>query len=1076
VGDLNNFRVEKFDPSGEFLLMFGGEVNKTTGKDICTAIQQESGDICGAGVEGIGDGEFKTKVFERDNFLTIGPDGSVFVGDTNRIQKFSPAGSFQASIPLPAAFTGESVQMLDTDSAGNFYLTTNVCGGCGASFDVQKLDPNGALIGTRPLGVGLVAVALTVDSTDNLFVGIENSGFFDRREVIQFGPDGTPIIHLGEGFAKEKGSISEGKAFFSGLVTNTVTLGGGQDIYLSSRSPSISYVTGFGEPPTKWPPPIDPPTIEAQYAKSVSSDSAVLGAEINPKFWTDTTYYLEYGLGACAAGDCTTTIPAPPGSLLSADVLSASVKTEDIAISGLMPGQTYHYRFVARGTGSAGAPVRGIGGKVGADGAESVFTTPSTPQPRTDCSNQVFRIGASARLPDCRAYEMVTPINKNGTDIVSLINISSQTAKLDQSSADGEKLAYTTSQGFGDAQGTPYMSQYIASRGAAGWTSHGISPTQGISAISIGKRLDLEFRAFTADLCVAALVHATDPSLAPGATENFANVYRRQNCGSEGYETTSTTAPPSGVAGSGYEIEVQGLSADGRCTAYRGPGTGLYQTCDGETRLLSVSPGGESVGKNAAAGTANGGGAIRQNSNAGAINSNGSRVYWTEAEAGAGPLNLRENANEDQSVVVGGKCTEPQKACTLRISSKAAHFWAASPNGSRAIFTTGEVENDAKATLNEFTAADKKTTKIAEGVFGIMGAGVGATRVYFVSDRILIAGSNGEGKSPVADAPNLYFYDAEKSGEDRFRFIGTLTAEDARDQPAFNYSPIAKLPYKHVSRVSRDGSAVAFMSLASLTGYENIDVVNGKPDAEVFVYRADANGGAGALSCASCNPSGQLPEGQPLILENTPTSIQGAALLPPPESELYGTQVISADGRFVFFNSYEAMLPRDTNGVADVNQWEAPGSGECSEGSPSYSPLNGGCISLISSGESPSDSEFVDASPSGADVFFATASSLVAQDPGLIDIYDARQPLAGHPAGFPPPPNPPAACEGEACQGPLAPPDDPTPASSAFEGPGNVAKKPATKKPVAKKHRKKKKQAHRKDRRHRANDNRRAAR
>jgi hypothetical protein len=73
-----------------------------------------------------------------------------------------------------------------------------------------------------------------------------------------------------------------------------------------------------------------------------------------------------------------------------------------------------------------------------------------------------------------------------------------------------------------------------------------------------------------------------------------------------------------------------------------------------------------------------------------------------------------------------------------------------------------------------------------------------------------------------------------------------------------------------------------------------------------------------------------------------------------------------------------------------------------------------------------------DASPSGGDVFFTALSSLLPQDYGLVDLYDAR---AG--GGFPNPP-PPLACVGDACQSPPAPPDYPTPASSTFEGAGNV--------------------------------------
>ncbi|HEY8808877.1 MAG TPA: hypothetical protein VIM28_02545, partial [Solirubrobacterales bacterium] len=63
-------------------------------------------------------------------------------------------------------------------------------------------------------------------------------------------------------------------------------------------------------------------------------------------------------------------------------------------------------------------------------------------------------------------------------------------------------------------------------------------------------------------------------------------------------------------------------------------------------------------------------------------------------------------------------------------------------------------------------------------------------------------------------------------------------------------------------------------------------------------------------------------------------------------------------------------------------------------------------------------------------------SSLLVQDYGLIDVYDARDG-----GGFPPPPLAPASCEGEACQSPPPVPDDPTPASSSFEGAGNVAEK-----------------------------------
>ena len=38
----------------------------------------------------------------------------------------------------------------------------------------------------------------------------------------------------------------------------------------------------------------------------------------------------------------------------------------------------------------------------------------------------------------------------------------------------------------------------------------------------------------------------------------------------------------------------------------------------------------------------------------------------------------------------------------------------------------------------------------------------------------------------------------------------------------------------------------------------------GQPDQEVFLYDAAAEGGAGTLVCASCNPTGARPQRRPL--------------------------------------------------------------------------------------------------------------------------------------------------------------------------------------------------------------------
>ncbi len=65
--------------------------------------------------------------------------------------------------------------------------------------------------------------------------------------------------------------------------------------------------------------------------------------------------------------------------------------------------------------------------------------------------------------------------------------------------------------------------------------------------------------------------------------------------------------------------------------------------------------------------------------------------------------------------------------------------------------------------------------------------------------------------------------------------------------------------------------------------------------------------------------------------------------------------------------------------------------GSCQAGGEGYFPQDGGCLGLVSSGESPEESAFLDASENGNDVFFLTASKLSKRDTDTtLDVYDAR--------------------------------------------------------------------------------------
>ena len=67
------------------------------------------------------------------------------------------------------------------------------------------------------------------------------------------------------------------------------------------------------------------------------------------------------------------------------------------------PGRTYHYRVVASNE---------LGTVYGPD---QTFTTLTAEQ--AACPNEQMRGGFSGRLPDCRAYELVTPPVKSGVPV-----------------------------------------------------------------------------------------------------------------------------------------------------------------------------------------------------------------------------------------------------------------------------------------------------------------------------------------------------------------------------------------------------------------------------------------------------------------------------------------------------------------------------------------------------------------------------------------------------------------------------------------------------------------------------------
>ena len=477
----------------------------------------------------------------------------VYVAFGNRIGQYSAAGVPEASFGFGAV---TSTERLVVDSAGQIYVT-----------DRGDEEPNtGRVVVFGALDIPSVTTgaATGVESESAVFNGVVGpdevaltdchfefvtAAAFATGGFSDLSSGGTAACNPNFGAIPADNNPHAVTAAVSGLVPGT-------NYRVRLVAANANGINRGSNQPLKT---LGPPTIFNEHTASAIFTEATVQALVNPEGLTS-TYHVEYGTGTtygsrtaeAAAGDDETNHPI------------------SVPLVGLTPGSLYHWRVVA---------VNAVGTT---NGPDQTFVTSQTSLANEACVNQVFRTGASAELPDCRAYEMVSPIDKNNTDIVSLINIDSHPVRLDQSSLNGESLTYTTSQGFGDTKGTPYVSQYIASRGADGWSSRGVSPPQGVNPVEIGHRIDLEFRAFTPDLCSGVFVSSTEPLLAPGATQGFRNLYQRTNCGTESYKTLSTAVPGPGEVEGEYEPRIEGITAGGQCavfTAYSALPEPLYESC-----------------------------------------------------------------------------------------------------------------------------------------------------------------------------------------------------------------------------------------------------------------------------------------------------------------------------------------------------------------------------------------------------------------------------------------------------------------------------------------------------------------
>jgi DNA-binding beta-propeller fold protein YncE len=984
-------RVQKFNPAGELLLMFGGEVNKTDHTNVCTKGDLEAGDECGAGTPGTGPSEFSTESY--GNYIAVGADGTVFVGDAGRIQEFNPDGTYKGEIDLTGPLDGSTVDQLAIDLDGYLYVVIKGTNGTDGPF---KLNPSGQIVG--PSFSVDEPQAVAVDSMGNLYVVEDPFGFGDEEKgrVLEFDSSGELLVGAEDSLAESQVFINS--RMLPGIATNVLGDGSGEpgDLYVGmfesvpGPDPS-SLITAYGPLPQFEPAPPAPPTITAQYATAVGTDHAAVGAEINPHFFADTTYRIEYGTGECSEGGCDETADVLLGAERDLPAATAPVQLE-----GLGPGTTYHYRFIA----TAGPyTTKGLGET--AAGGEATFTTRSAGQ---------------EGLSDNRVYEMVSPPDKNNGDVDEGVSDGpGKSVEPLQAATDGSAFTFASFTAFGaEPQGAPSANQYLSRRNpSGGWTTENITPPDEESYLTD------PLRGFSQDLSRAAVV-TLEPPLLPEAAEGFENLYAMDTT-SGALQLATPGTPRIQIDRKSYCVEFAGASQDFSRVIFAAKGAlleedpeapsgyNLYEwSAVGGLSLVSMLPNGNPAQPKDVTGFGAGTtcDTAPLNHLTGAIAADGSRVFWSTAGA-LGALYARVNGEERETIQLDKKQGGS--------ASGGGKFWRASEDGSEVFFTSTRALTPGASSGGtgdlyryDFDAPEGARLSDLSGseVLGVLGANANGNMVYFASDAVLAGNQGPTAGTATANAPNLYLW---REGEG-LRFVATLNGgQDGRDWS----SQFAV----HTARLTPDGEHLAFLSHTPLTGTDTTSQATGNPTSQVYLYDATTN----TLRCASCNPTGARPLGH--------------SGLPGWSTPIDQPRYLSDDGQRVFFESADALSEEDTNGKLDVYEFEVAGKGTCTASFPTYSPVSGGCLELLSSGESTADAHFLDASTSGEDVFFSTRSRLVPRDKDdNRDVYDARV------GGFEPPLPPlPVPCEGEACREGNTPQPEapPLPGTAAFQGPPN---------------------------------------
>ncbi len=700
----------------------------------------------------------------------------------------------------------------------------------------------------------------------------------------------------------------------------------------------------------------------------------------------------------------------------------------------------------------------------------------------TNCPEEAARQArGSLNLPDCRAYEMATPPDKNGT----LIGDRFLGGGLAQISEDGGRVIARAIGCFQGAQscipsreeeGTPFE----FTRTPGGWVTHPLAPPA-----SEFERYSTWSLNANADTVLFSAPTATGQedfyAREPNGEIAVVGPFEEQGQEHDGYRELEIAEGVTATADLSHVLYVAKRSFWAfDHTESVGVGGALYEyvgTGNAAPLLVGVKGGFDSHELVSSCATKRATGSHGRARFIGPISADGRTVYFTAegpcASVTADELWARVDGEspDAHSVLVSGPtpatCNEAQcetNATSTGAQARDASFEGASVDGARAFFAsaqqlTNNAGQDEGKNLYESVCAEpcgkpgeepdaserelvdvSETTahkKVAGGprVAGVEAISGDGSHVYFVAQGVLTGEQENQDHEQAKDGEeNLYVYERDEGHpEGQLAFIARLAPADNEQNWA----------HADVANVTPDGRFLVFTSHRALT----VDDTRAEGPSQVYEYDA----GTGVLVRVSIgqdgfNDNGNDGTGEASIVE---AGTQGPAANSVP---VRSDPTMSDDGAFVFFRSPVALAPGALDDVVTGHEESKTFYAQ------NFYEYRGGRVFLISDGKDTtatgnvsensqgsgaySTTNLLGSDVSGANVFFSTFDRLTLEDTDTqLDYYDAHICSEGELCTVPV--LEPSLCGEASCQGSSgAPQGYGAPASQTFSGEGNLTPTP----------------------------------